>query len=146
MLHKKCPTMAAVFTPFPYAIERSAPLNDAAIMMDEHRLHHLVVLENDDISAILSETELQHHTAAYGINTNNDLLVGDVGSKGIIAADINDPLDRVLHAMVEKHLSAVIVLREGELAGIFTTTDACKHFALFLQQQYPNDDIPDIIA
>lgn len=146
MTHKKCPTMAAVLTPFPYHIESCAALTEAAKLMKEHHLHHLVVMEKGDITGVLSERELQHHSAIYGIKPNDELLVGDLCSQTIIAADINDPLDKVLEAMVEKHLGSVVVLREGELAGIFTTTDACVHFSRLLKETYHPDDIPDISA
>ena len=43
--------------------------------------------------------------------------------------DANDQLERVLEAMAEQAINAVLVLREGELAGIFTTTDACQLLA-----------------
>lgn len=146
MTHKKCPTMAAVITPFPYHIESSAALSAATALMQEHQLRHLVVMENGDIAGVLSERELQHHSAVYGIKPNDELLVADLCSQQIIAADINDPLDKVLEAMVEKHLGSVVVLREGELAGIFTTTDACVHFSRFLKETYHPDNIPDISA
>ena len=110
MMHKKCPTMAAVLTPFPYHIESSAALSDAVALMHKHQLHHLVVMENGDIAGVLSERELQHHSAVYGIKPNDELLVADLCSQKIIAADINDPLDKVLDAMIEKHLGSVVIL------------------------------------
>ena len=58
----------------------------------------------------LSERELQHHSAVYGIKPNDELLVADLCSQKIIAADINDPLDKVLDAMIEKHLGSVVIL------------------------------------
>lgn len=138
--------MAAVLTPFPYHIESSAALSEAVTVMEQHQLHHLVVMENKDISGVLSERELQHHSAVYGIKPNDEILVGDICSQRIIAADINDPLDMVLEAMVEQRLSAVVILREGELAGIFTTTDACVYLSRYLRETYHPDEIPDIIA
>ncbi|NRB37301.1 MAG: CBS domain-containing protein [Pseudomonadales bacterium] len=146
MTYKKCPTMAAVLTPFPYHIESSAALTDAVSMMEEHSLHHLIVMDNGDITSILSDRELQHHSAVYGIKSNNELLVGDLCSQTITAADINDPLDQVLLAMIDKHLDSVVIFREGELAGIFTTTDACIYFSRFLKEKYHPDEIPDLIA
>jgi hypothetical protein len=48
--------------------------------------------------------------------------------------------------MAERRLGSVVVLRKGELAGIFTTVDACHYFAHFLQKVCTHNDIPDIVA
>lgn len=150
MTFRKLPTLAALVTPFPCHIEYAAPLAEARRLMDEHHIHHLVVMKEGDIHGVLSERELQHHGALYGLKESgmkdNVLVVGDICSANVIAADIHDPLDKVLEAMAEKHLGSIVVLREGELAGIFTTTDVCRFFARFLQHTFRSDETPDIVA
>jgi CBS domain-containing protein len=42
----------------------------------------------------------------------------------------------VLDAMAEKRLGSVLVLKEGELAGLFTAVDACRLLAQNLLEQY----------
>jgi hypothetical protein len=37
--------------------------------------------------------------------------------------------------MAEHQLGSAIVTRRGKLAGIFTVTDACHHFAEYLREQ-----------
>jgi acetoin utilization protein AcuB len=49
---------------------------------------------------------------------------------------VADPLDRVLDAMTEKRLGSVLVLKEGELAGVFTASDACQLLAELLRDQF----------
>jgi hypothetical protein len=39
--------------------------------------------------------------------------------------------------MADKHVRSVLVVKGDKLAGIFTVTDACRHFAELLQSQYP---------
>ena len=54
--------------------------------------------------------------------------------------DPDEPLDGVLSAMGERHIDAVLVTREGRLAGIFTVTDACARFCEFLRAWFPRGE------
>jgi acetoin utilization protein AcuB len=140
------PTMASVLTPFPYHIDSNAPIGDAKKLMSEHDIRHLIVMDDGDIYGLVSDREIQHHSALYGVDKNSNLTVNDICINRIVMADIHDPLDKVLEVMAEKRLGSVVVLREGELAGIFTTVDACYHFAHFLQKVCKHNDLPDIVA
>jgi hypothetical protein len=48
--------------------------------------------------------------------------------------------------MVESRLGSVIILKECELAGIFTSRDAMRHFAVFLREAYPANNDDDDVA
>jgi acetoin utilization protein AcuB len=139
------PTLASVLTAFPYHIDAGASVQVARELMTEHRIRHLVVMAEGEISGLLSERELQHHAMLFG-SGRGELLVSDICADNIVVADLHDPLDKVLNSMVEQRWGSVVVLREGELAGIFTTTDACHHFARMLQDLYEQHDLPDITA
>jgi acetoin utilization protein AcuB len=140
------PTLASVLTPFPYHIDCKASLSEAKQLMEQHQIRHLVVLSDGDIYSLISDREIQHHAALYGSDKYSDLKVNDVCATSAVLADIHDRLDKVLEAMAKQHLGSVVILRDGELAGIFTTTDACRHFAKFLRQECPDTTIPDIVA
>ncbi|MDB6061500.1 MAG: hypothetical protein JWM78_1603 [Verrucomicrobiaceae bacterium] len=131
--------MLTVMTPFPHHIEASATLAVAAQMMDEHDIRHLPVIEAGDIFGILSERDLERaKTPGHSLSEETELRVGDICTQRPYFVDISDPLDRVLDAMVEKRLGSVLVLREGELAGVFTAVDACSLLAQTLREQFPH--------
>ncbi len=141
------PNLAHVLTPFPHHIDKDAPASEAKKVMAELGIHHLIVLSNGEMYGLLTERDLLHHLNLYGAReSDSELLVSDICLDRIVVADINDPLDRVLEGMVEQKLGSVVVLRNGDLAGIFTMTDACRQFADFLQEEYAAEDPPDIIA
>jgi CBS domain-containing protein len=56
--------------------------------------------------------------------------------------DLETPLDEVLDHMAANQIGSAIVTRQGKLAGVFTTTDACRSFAEFLREQsrHPGGD------
>lgn len=137
------PTLAHILTPFPHTIDSQSPIDHAATMMHDNNIRHIVVTSEDDVIGLISDRDLQHHEI-YGYQSDN-LTVDDVCTHNVVVADIHDPLDRVLDAMADKQLGSVVVLKNGELSGIFTTVDVCHHFSLLLKEQYP-DPPPDITA
>lgn len=145
MTKAKIPTIKALMSAFPYHVPATMPLQEAEALMHDKQIHHLVVTREDGSFSLISERDLQHHQSLYGNQSAGDLLVNDICVDAVICADINDRADRVMDAMAERHLGSVVVLREGELAGIFTTTDACRHFASLLREQEV-DEGPDLIA
>jgi CBS domain-containing protein len=132
---KHIPQLVTVMTPFPHHIIASASLAEAERLMYEYGIRHLPVMENDDIVGILSDRDIKRATAlGHAAGAEKDLLVSDLCSFNPHIADVGDPLDIVLDIMVEKKLDAILVLKEGELAGILTAIDGCKLLAKTLRQ------------
>lgn len=142
---KHMPTMVSVMTPFPYSIAPHASLDEAKQMMDTYSIHHLPVLDDSDIVGMISWRDLLR-AVSFGerLSEQKDIVVSDLVSHRPYMVDVSDPLAPVLQAMVDKRLGSVIVLKEGELAGIFTSRDAMRQFSGFLDEAYPaNPDDDD---
>lgn len=140
------PTLASVLSPFPYHISGSASINEAKTLMQAHDIHHLIVMNDGDVHGLISDRDIQHHAVLYEKIDDSEIKVNDICTNNAVMADIHDPLAKVLEAMTQKHIDSVIILRDGELAGIFTTSDACHHFAKLLNQINDKKNIPDILA
>lgn len=140
MTKKHMPTMVAVMTPFPHSVHSSAPIAQAAKVMEALGVHHLPVIDDGDIVGMLSGRDL---LKAVGLGESpcdkEDILVSDLINHRPYMVDVNDPVPNVLHAMAEKHIGSVIVLKDGDVAGIFTSNDALRHFAAFLEEAYPGE-------
>lgn len=131
------PQMVSVMTPFPYHIDATAKLADARQLMESHRIRHLPVFEKGDIVGVISERDLERaHIPGHPLSAETDLLVGDLCTHRPYFVDVADPLHIVLDAMAEKRLGSVLVLKEGELAGLFTAVDACRLLAQILLNQH----------
>lgn len=147
MSKQHIPSMVSVMTPFPYYIAPDARLEAAKQMMDQHQIHHLPVLDDTDIVGMISWRDLLRAVSlGERLRDQNDILVSDLVSHRPYMVDVGDPLVPVLQAMVEKRLGSVIVLKDGELAGIFTSRDAMHHFAEYLQEAYPANPSDDDAA
>ena len=131
------PQMVSVMTPFPYHIDASAPLAEARQLMDAHGIRHLPVFENGDIIGVVSERDIERaHIPGHPLREETVLVVGDLCTHRPYFVDVADPLHIVLDAMAEKRLGSVLVLKEGELAGLFTAVDACHLLSQMLLEQF----------
>jgi acetoin utilization protein AcuB len=132
------PQMLVVMTPFPYHIDAGASLAEARMMMEEHDIRHLPIFGNGDIVGLISEVDLERvRTPGHSLRDETELKVGDLCTNEPYFVDVSDPLDRVLDAMAAQHLDSTLVLREGELAGVFTAADAYRLLAARLREQFP---------
>lgn len=131
------PQMVAVMTPFPYHIAADATLTEAVAMMNEHNVRHLPVFDAGDIVGILSERDIERaKVPGHPLRDEIELRVGDLCKQRPYFVDVSDPLDRVLDVLVEKHIGSALVLKDGELAGVFTAADACALLARLLREQF----------
>ena len=131
-------------TPFPYSIDAGADIREARSMMDEHDIQHLPVMENGALVGLLADRdirvarELQRHVPQDG------LTVGKVCNRAPYVVEMSERLDQVAFQMADRRVGAAVVVRQGKLAGILTTTDVCRLLAELLRATAhmpdPDDD------
>ena len=132
-MNRPAPTMREVMTAAPTAIDAAATLSEAEALMASLDVHHLPVMESGDVISVVSDRELLRMTSPARAQDGEGLVVRDVCQHPALAADVDDPLVKVLDVMVQRHLSSVLVMADGDLAGIFTATDACRVLSMLLQ-------------
>jgi len=136
---QQIPLMSAVMTPFPHSIGSDETLATAAEMMRELRVRHLPVKDGQDLIGVVSERHLRVAlAAAAGLPAADQLKVRAACRMAAYEVEVHERLDAVLAGMVERQVGCALVLKEGRLAGIFTTTDACSRFAQLLHQLFPD--------
>lgn len=135
------PLVKSVMTLFPFWIGVDAPIEHAQTLMEEKNIRHIPVKESGHLIGMLSHRDMLAAIAAgkTGSGPGQSLTVGDVCVRKPYIVDLNEPLDNVLLAMAREHIGSIMVTKEGRLAGVFTTNDACRVFAEFLREKYrPN--------
>lgn len=130
------PTIKAVMTPFPYSVDAAASLADAQAFMRQHQIRHLPVTRDGELVGSISDRDIKLVLGPdFAYLDAQQTRVSDVMTADTYTVDMETGLDGVLAHMAEHHLGAAIVTRHGKLAGIFTVTDACRHFSDFLREQ-----------
>jgi acetoin utilization protein AcuB len=95
--------------------------------MEEHQIHHLPVVKDEKITGIINHRDF---------HMKNVEKLAELEIEVPQLFDLNDRLDNVLETMADKHLDTVLVTKNSKLVGIFTYTDACRHFASYLREEF----------
>ena len=129
-------TLGDVMTPTPATIAVDATLTQAQALMHRLGVNHLPVMAGTLVESVISARDIERFTLpAHPISQDEDVLVSDIAPTRTFAADVADPLHRVVALTAERHVGAVIVLNQGELAGIFTEIDAFRVLANLLDRE-----------
>lgn len=133
---KRMPSIKAVMTPFPYSVEATASLASAREFMQEHGIRHLPVTHDGQLAGVISDRDIKLVLGPdFAYMDPDTTTIGEAMIRESYMVDLDTRLDEVLTHMAGHHLGSAIVTRRGKLVGVFTVTDACRHFAEFLQEQ-----------
>ncbi|MDH3468721.1 MAG: CBS domain-containing protein [Gammaproteobacteria bacterium] len=133
---KTAPQLKKLMTPFPYSIDLDASVKQAQDLMEQHNVHHLPVTEGHTLIGVVTDRDVKAKLAERS-GYRSGLVVRDVYVSDVYVVAIDEPLDNVLMAMAERHIGSVLVTKKGRLAGVFTSTDACRGFGDYLRELFP---------
>lgn len=128
-------TLAAAMTADPHTLPADAPLVEAIRLLESLDLHHLPLTREGEVVGLLRAADVaRHRLPGLRLVDDEELTAGDVATGRFLAALPSDPLPAVLEAMVERRVDVVLAFEAGELAGIFTSWDACRLLAQALAE------------
>ncbi|MFQ5936042.1 MAG: CBS domain-containing protein [Acidiferrobacterales bacterium] len=136
---KHIPLIKSVMTPFPYSIETSAPIRDAQVMMTDHDIGHLPVKENGKLVSVITDRDIRSALQPSAGRSEHELCVGDVCVAAYVV-ELTERLDSVLLHLAHHDIDSAVVVKNGKLVGIFTTTDACRCYGQYLRSLFPVGD------
>lgn len=138
---KPPPNLKKVMTPFPYSVERSAPLAEARHVMDQYNVRHLPVTDGHELVGLIADRDLRSVLALpLSRRVVSNLTVRDVYIPDAYVVDLNEPIENVLLTMAARHIGSALVTRQGRLAGVFTAVDACRCFGEYIRENFPRPD------
>ena len=141
---ERIPSIKAVMTPFPWQVQSDEPLAAARTLMRERQIRHLPVTDCGDLVGVITERDIALvENATPDAAERAALMVRDVPVRDSYIVELSESLDAVLAEMASRHIGSVLVVKRGKLAGIFTSTDACRHFSQFLRMAFDSgtDDV-----
>lgn len=128
---KGIPSVKAMMTPFPHAIENGESVRRAADMMADYNIGHLPVMEEGKLVGVVSEKDIAK------IRKPSARLLKDIRLGKAYIVELTEPLDVVLLHMAKAHIDCAVVVKDERLVGIFTRTDACRCFGYMLRSLFP---------
>jgi CBS domain-containing protein len=139
------PQVVAAMTPFPHSIELKASISEAREFMRSRHIRHLPVTNDNRLVGIITDRDIKLILSPeFGCPSEDELTVEDVYIDDIYVVDVSESLESVVEIMADRHIGSVLVTKRDKLAGIFTTTDACRCLGQFLRQRYslsPDNDV-----
>lgn len=112
----------------PWTIGARQPLVAAHVLMREHRIRHLPVLEGGHLVGVISERDVAA-IEALDTTTPGDTKVEEAMTTDIIVAAPDDPLAEVAGEMARRKAGSVIVADGDKVLGVLTTVDALRALA-----------------
>ncbi|HLT38693.1 MAG TPA: CBS domain-containing protein [Enhygromyxa sp.] len=110
-------------TPNPVTIPADLSLADAAERMYEHGIRHLPVMDRGHIVGVVSERDLALVTGIPGVDKDRvEVTEAMVPHPYIVAPET--PLEEVVAVMQERKIGTAVVMKNGEMRGIFSVIDA----------------------
>jgi acetoin utilization protein AcuB len=141
----KAPQLKNVMTPFPYSVDVEAPVDEAERFMREHKIRHLPVMAKGVLKGVVSDRDIKLMLGPdFAYPNPRELKVGNVMIEDCYVVDLATPLHVVLRHMAQHRLGSALVTRRGKLAGVFTSTDACRAFADLLEGAAAPSDEGDV--
>jgi len=132
-------------------IEPSASLADARELMHSNRIHHLPVMNDDDLVGLVTLTNVLAATDSFLREDENRIHATEIRIKDVMVTDLATVDEhaslRQAALFIEKHkIGCLPVLSGGKLKGIITDTDFVGVAINLLEQmeesEPPDDEIP----
>ncbi len=112
----------------PHSVGSDQTLSVAHKIMREHHVRHLPVLRAGKLVGVLSERDLFFLESVAGVDIAID-SVTDAMVHDVYTVHPDDDLRDVARIMSDRKYGCAVVMENGRLIGIFTTTDALRHLA-----------------
>jgi len=101
---------------------KNVSIKEAARIMTKFKIGSLIILENDKIIGIVTESDIIRKVVATG-NDSSGTLIEEVMTKDVVTTDVEVDLGEACQLMVDHKIKRLSVLQREKLVGVITTTD-----------------------
>lgn len=136
-MSKMIPKISKYMTTTPDAINFDATIAEAMNVMEKHNIRHLPVIKNKTVFGLLSDRDVKSILAFAGSNPKT-IKVGEICTDKPYITQPEALLTDVATEMAEQKYGSALVMDNGKLVGIFTTTNACEALTDICNQRFHN--------
>ncbi|MBS1970364.1 MAG: CBS domain-containing protein [Bdellovibrionales bacterium] len=123
---KAIPQIQKYMTTTPYAINAESTIEEASQVMKKHGIRHLpVVVVEGQRYGILSDRDVKYAMSLTGFDARH-AKVKDIYEEIPYVTKPTTPISDVSAELAERKVGSALIVDNGHLVGIFTTTDACR--------------------
>src|ERR1041384_968999 len=121
-------TVGELMTREPRCIEAASPIREAHKLMAAQSLRHLPVIDAGRLVGLVSERDLLRLEAAFDVDQRHDPVRVAMTSPAYWVLP-ETPLSVVAGQMHDRCIGSAVVVSDGRVVGIFTTSDALEVLA-----------------
>ena len=132
-MRRHAPDVGNYMTHLPVEAEKCETVAEAIAMMNEHRIHHLPVMNGSHFKGLVSLTDILR-TRAGGADGVDELALEDICQTDVLKVSPVTPIDEVARELLRREADSAVVLDGGFVVGIFTTTDVLRFVTEFFGQ------------
>lgn len=104
----------------PIIIHPGANLAEARALLDQHRIRHLVVVEEGKLVGIITDRDIRSAASASALG---QVRVGSAMTRKVITVTPETHIQEATKLLLAHRIGGLPVLKGGELQGIITETD-----------------------
>ena len=134
-MSKAEPTVQKYMSVQPQSVESTETLKKARDLMSRLKVRHLPVTKVGKLVGEVSDRDIKLVSGFEEIDMA-EAVVADICVIKPFTVGPDTPLHEAAAEMAEKRYGSAIVVQNGKLVGIFTTTDACRALAEIIQTRY----------
>ncbi|NTV13909.1 MAG: CBS domain-containing protein [Desulfobulbaceae bacterium] len=109
----------------PVTIERTALLQEAAALMEEHAIRHLPVVEDGQMVGFITQTDLRQY---FFPSMVEKIPVHDVMVANPITIDVNSSIEKAARLIHDFKIGGLPVMDKKKLVGVITSSDIVSGF------------------
>ncbi len=132
-MQQTAPTVGQYMSRNPVIIDGGLNLVDAYTRMFQYEIRHLPVYVQGHLVGILSDRDIGHTMAVKGLDPQKT-TVESICTPNPFVVDPEHRLDQVVEIMASNKIGAALVMRDGQLLGIFSVIDALHALVAALRQ------------
>jgi len=133
------PTAKDVMTPFPHFVDVASGVGEARRVLETNRIRHLPVKDGGELLGLVTDRDLE---VARLAGEGRELELSELCAKDLYVVGMHTPVDELVESMSRNKIGCALVVRDGKLAGIVTTSDVCRLYGELLRKLAPPQDEP----
>ena len=141
-------TIQAIMSTNLITVTPSATLAEARTLMHENRIHHIPVVEDDELVGLVTLTNVLAATDSFLRDPQNRIHANDISIKDamvpdVATVDINASLRQAALFMERHSIGCLPVVNDSKLVGIITDTDFVAVAINLLEQIEETEPVGD---
>lgn len=132
MSHASDPVKLSMTRPV-HVVRPESSLTEAREVMHAHAVRHLPVVDAGRLVGVVTLSDLYAAEAILQADPD-DTSVEQLMARDLYTVSPSTSLSEVAETMAERHIGSALVVEDGALVGMFTSTDACRALATLLRE------------